>query len=321
MSGMKMTRRNFIASASGTIGTLSLTGILLNSLKKPAAGGNSGRSAGRKTIGLALGSGGAAGFAHIVMLEAFDELGIRPDRVAGSSAGAMIGALYCDGRSASGIKELMESMFPFNLNNWRENLNSGRWRTLPSMLTLPLGEIELFEADKTLGFLKQEIKADKFEELKTPLEIVAADYWSRSQRVFASGEIHRPLLGSMALPGLVRPVEYRGELLVDGGMVNPVPFDILQAKTDYVIAVNVQGETSPESDRTPSFFDSLFNTFRVMQTSILREKLKQGEPDLYLVPDISDVRVLEFHRAADIYKRSQPEKDRLKRTLESLIDS
>jgi NTE family protein len=124
----------------------------------------------------------------------------------------------------------------------------------------------------------------------------------------------------MAMPGLFKPVKHEGRLLVDGGMTNPVPFDLL-VDCDLVIAVDVLGVRTPEdSEPDPSSMDNIFNTFQIMQASILREKLKHGEPDFMVAPDIRDVRVMDFYRFEEILRQAEPARDALEAGLRERLD-
>ena len=98
-------------------------------------------------------------------------------------------------------------------------------------------------------------------------------------------------------------------------MTNPVPFDLLP-DCDLVIAVDVLGVRTPEDSETdPSSMDNIFNTFQIMQASILREKLKRGEPDFMVTPDIRDVRVMDFYRFEEILRQAEPALDALEAGL------
>jgi NTE family protein len=121
----------------------------------------------------------------------------------------------------------------------------------------------------------------------------------------------------MALPGLFTPVRRQGRVLIDGGAVNPVPYDILADSCEVTVAVDVSGKRSPKQDL--SFLDAFFNTFQIMQHSILAGKMALRPPDIMVRPDIVDVRTLEFHRVDAIFRQAGPARDRLKRELEARL--
>ena len=123
----------------------------------------------------------------------------------------------------------------------------------------------------------------------------------------------------LLMPGVFDAVVLDGRVLIDGGAVNPVPFDLLPDECDLTIAVDVLGRRTAGPDGVPSLPDAVFNTFQIMERSIVREKLRTVQPDIYVEPEISDIRVLEFYRAGEIFKQAQPAKDWLKRQLEKRL--
>lgn len=177
-----------------------------------------------KKLGLALGSGGARGLVHIGVLEVLEKHGINVSYVAGSSAGAMIGAMFCAGHSSEDIKRILlenklEAFSCFFDPAWGGGLIAGK----------RLGEK-----------LKLAVGVDKFEDLKIPLSVVAADLRSGEEKVFTEGDLILPLRGSMGVPYLLKPVEYEDNLLLDGGLVNPVPDDVVRGMgAEVVLSVNL----------------------------------------------------------------------------------
>ena len=118
----------------------------------------------------------------------------------------------------------------------------------------------------------------------------------------------------MSLPGLFEPVQIRNRVLIDGGAVNPVPFDLLPKDCDLTIAVDVIGERTV-SEKIPSLSEAVFNTYQVMQKSIIREKLLTKAPDIYFEPNIVELRVLEFYKANEIFKHGDTMKRKLKQVI------
>ncbi|MGM0646563.1 MAG: patatin-like phospholipase family protein, partial [Thermodesulfobacteriota bacterium] len=154
------------------------------------------------TIGLALGAGGASGLAHIQMLEAFDELGVRPHAIAGSSIGAIMGALYASGRSAREIKAIVSDLMVREKDSWKDifvNKDIFQWM---QFLDPEIGQGGLVSSDAFLSFLFEHISVETFEELAIPLKVVATDFWQREAVVFDRGPLRSAVQGSMALPGL-----------------------------------------------------------------------------------------------------------------------
>lgn len=273
-----------------------------------------------KKLGIALGGGGAKGVAHILMLEALEELGWQPYCISGTSIGAIIGALYASGNSAKALREdLTAASFSEDGSFFDDIFNKdlSRWW---DMLDLNFGGKGLLDAREFLARLHSKLKVSTFEELEVPLRIVAADFWEREQIVFDSGRLLPAVHASMALPGVFQPVQINGRVLIDGGVVNPVPFDALPEACDVVVAVDVIGQRElNEADPLPSFGDAIFNTVQIFEKSIVREKLRQRAPTIYIEPEITDIKVLEFFKAADVFRQAEPAKQKLKNELEKLL--
>jgi len=188
-----------------------------------------------------------------------------------------------------------------------------------SMIDMNFGSGGLLRADKFLEALDEILTAEIFEDLQIPLKVVAADFWKREQVVFDSGGLIPAIHASMALPGIFKPCVIGNRVFVDGGAVNPVPFDLLFGSCDVTVAVDVSGKRTESADLVPSSAEAVFNTFQIMQRAIVQQKLAARPPDLYLQPDIRDVRVLDFHKAEEVFLQAGPEKERLKRELDRLL--
>jgi NTE family protein len=301
-----LTRRRFLGLLAGALPAFRL-----------AAAGPA--SAGAPRIGIALGAGGANGLAHILMLEALDELGVRPHRIAGSSIGAIIGALYAAGMSGKAIRELVERFLITPDENLVDELlhrDALRW---VDFLEIELGQGGLLSSQNFIAFLYETLPHDRFEALQIPLRITAADLRSREQVVLQSGALLPAIKASMALPGVFAPVRLGERLLVDGGTVNPVPYDLLGDDCDIVIAIDVSGERTLPAAEDPGYFETIFNAVKIMQHAIMREKRRYAPPTLYIAPRIVDVRALEFHRAKQVFAQAAPAKRELKRRLGELL--
>ena len=109
-------------------------------------------------------------------------------------------------------------------------------------------------------------------------------------------------------------------MLVDGGCVNPVPFDLIRDQCDILIAVDILGERDPDDDLMPSFSEAIFNTYQIAESTITAQKLKSDPPDILLEPEIENVRVLEFHKAEQIYRQTVPACRELAVHLEKPLD-
>ena len=268
-------------------------------------------------IGLALGGGGARGLAHIQVLETLDELGIRPYRIAGTSIGAVIGSLYASGLSGKEIRELVhqwQTPRPEKRHGILDRRDLRRWAAL---LDPSFDRSGLFKGEKIIRFLSDFVKFTTCEELKIPLYVTAADYGDASEVVFKSGDLLSAVRASIAIPGVFTPVERDGNLLLDGGVVNPLPYNLLQDECDLVIAVDVGGVRNADEKHRPAFFDTVIGGFEIMEASMIRDRLKSNPPDIYLKPDIRNVGLLEFHKAEQVFRQSEPVREELRARLKS----
>ncbi|MCR9260144.1 MAG: patatin-like phospholipase family protein [Pseudomonadaceae bacterium] len=314
-------RRRLLGLLTATIASVSLQWSSAHAAKKQASMHkvSSSSDSNKPTVGIALGAGGANGLAHILMLEALDEMGIKPHRIAGSSIGAIIGALYASGISGKQIRELVERFIISPEEGLVEEVveqDAARW---VEFLDIELGEGGLLSEEGFISFLYDTIEQETFEQLDIPLKIIAADLWHRNQIVLQSGALLPAIKASMALPGVFDPVILENRVLIDGGTVNPVPYDQLSAECDIVIGIDVSGERSIPEAMTPGYFATIFNAAKVMQQAIMTEKLRHEKPEIYLSPRIVDIRALEFYRASEVFEQARPAKQELKQQLSKLL--
>ena len=271
-------------------------------------------------INLALGGGGARGLAHIPLLEAFDELGIKPHRIAGTSVGAVVGALYASGIPAAEIRADVERLLGTTRRTRLKDLFGRRdlahWF---AFIDLEFRRGGLMRGRRLQSFLKRRMPARDFESLKIPLKIVAADFWSWEPVVFERVDLTLAVKASMSVPGVFTPVRMDGHVLIDGGAVNPLPYDLWQDDCDVTIAVEVSPARAADPGRNPRALDAVFTTIQIMQRSIVVEKIKRNPPDLLFRPKIVNVRMMEFHKARQIFEQAEPEKQRLKLELKRLM--
>src|SRR5262249_18113702 len=187
----------------------------------------SSRSAMKKRIALALGGGGARGLAHIAVLEAFDELGLRPSAIAGTSIGAIIGAGYAAGMSGKAMRRYAINLAHNRADIMRRMMRS-RAGKIRDLFGAGFGDVTRLDAEKLCENFLPEALPDDFGSLSIPLTVVASDLYTRSEVVFSSGSLKRAIAASIALPTIVRPVVIDGQILIDGGATNPLPFDLLR---------------------------------------------------------------------------------------------
>jgi NTE family protein len=250
------------------------------------------------------------------MLEVFDELGIRPHRISGTSLGAVIGALYASGMNAAGIRGWVGELLQVDAGNRRHSLKTMlRWIEFKDF---EFGSKGLFRGDRFMALLQEALGVSRFEQLKIPLSVVATDFWASRQVVLESGDLLQAIRASMSLPGLLTPVRVDGRILIDGAGVNPVPHDVL-TDCDVVVAIDLMGYMDPGKRGKPHLFRSILGIFDIMQNAIIEEKLKSHPPAIYIKPDIYNVDILEFDKVAQVLRQAAPARDQLKRELEAVL--
>jgi NTE family protein len=272
-----------------------------------------------KSIGIAFGAGGARGIAHLQMIEALEELDIKPSIISGSSIGAIVGAFYAAGFSSMEMKQILHELINPKSDSVFDFLLKSDFVKLFSMFDPQFIKSGFIKGDKFQKFLEAHLKVKKFEELKIPLKIVATDYWNKEEVIFEKGDLIPAIKASYSLPGLFTPIIINDKVLIDGGVVNPLPYDLLIGKCDITIAIDVTAMKSKNDEEIPPTFDSVFTTYQTMQNSIIKERLKFLKPDIYIKPEIFDVKVFDFIKADSITKQAIPAKEELKKKLGKLF--
>lgn len=270
---------------------------------------------GEPSVAIALGAGGARGLAHVHALEALDELGITPTAISGTSMGAIMGAGYASGLNGEEIQAYIRERF-----RNRFKLLADLWRTRPDTVREfiteggpRVGEINI---ERVLDLFLPETVARDFADLKIPFQVVATDYYGQCDKVFSSGSVYTALAASAAVPAVFRPLVVDDTVLIDGGMTNPVPFDLLEDKADIIVAVDACGGPRGPHGKRPRKIDVVYASSQLLQLSITREKRKCHRLDIYIRADVAQFRVLDFHKTKSILDTTEPMKDELKRSLE-----
>ncbi|GLQ10815.1 patatin [Devosia yakushimensis] len=270
-------------------------------------------------IGVALGGGSARGLTHIPYIEAMDELGLKPSVISGTSIGALIGAGWAAGMTGAELRE-----HSFNVLGTMKIIATKLWATqirgisgiLKNGISMQLDATHVVDAFTPPYFPRE------FKDLKIPLYVVATDFQSWHQVVFNSGLLRPAIAGSIAIPSLFRPVVYANHLLVDGGVVNPLPLDQADIDTDFLIGIDVNGDPSQSIARTDHKpLDIWFGSAQIMMHSLTAHMMAAYPPDIYIRPHVASFGALEFWRVREIVANAEPEKDRFKRLLETKIEA
>lgn len=269
------------------------------------------------SIALALGAGGARGLAHIHALEALDELGIQPIQLSGTSMGSIMAAAYGSGMSGADIREFACRRFEMSTQ-----LLSSLWRLRPDSVLDYLSadgpRIGELDTEKVMDVFLPADFPDNFSQLKIPTQVVATNYYDQSAQVFSTGLLKPALAASSSIPAIFRAQRLDGKIYVDGGLTNPLPFDILQA--DIIVAIDVADGSRGDPSVRPGKIDSLYTSSQTMQRSITEVMARAHRVDVLLRPDIGKYRVLDFVSAKKIIDYTTPFKDEVKRAITAAID-
>jgi NTE family protein len=288
---------------------------------------NSRDAVSNRSIGLALGSGSARGWAHIGVIRELSRLEILPDLICGTSVGALVGAVY-----VSGHLDMLES--------WVQGLTN---REIVRYLDLSLlwgGGV--VEGKRLMDFFRNKIGDINIEDLPRPFASVATDFATGQEIWIREGSLWEAVRVSIALPGIFTPARRKKQLLVDGGLVNPVPVSLCRAMgAEFVVAVNLNGDivgrhltkcrnrkhpgrrpaaeanlldklpaslkkTASVISRlrelppgTPGLFTVLAGSINIMQDRITRARIAADPPDVLLSPNLAQIGLLEFDRATE----------------------
>jgi NTE family protein len=288
-------------------------------------------------IGLALGAGGARGWAHIGVIRALQEAGVAPEIVCGSSMGSLIGAAY-----AGGTLERIEG--------WAQSLG---WRDVLGLMDFTWRG-GLIRGEKLFDFFRARVEDRDIADFPLPFSAVATELHTGREVWLREGKALDAVRASIAIPGVFAPVLRGGQVLVDGGLVNPVPVSLCRAMgADIVIAVDLgwakigyyreraqavarqKAEENPawwsrfigiaESDseepvaRMPGALEVFLTSIDVMQVRVGRSRLA-GEPaDVLITPILPDFGMMEFHRAGEAIAEGRAATERVRAVLDHLL--
>lgn len=288
-------------------------------------------------IGLALGAGAARGLAHIGVLKALDREGIRIDSIAGTSIGAVIGAIYSSGIGPDEIEEIA--------------LNMDKTKTLTLFApTIPYSG--LIDGSRITRFIESIIGRQNISDLNIPFAAVATDVMTGEEIVLTKGSLLDALRASASIPGMFTPAKHGERFLVDGGLVNPVPVSVaIGMGADIVIAVNVLpapqksmqnitmknerrrdlaqrtdsktvnlrlskflsslkpvthfGDLVKRKTSVPSIFNVILQTITIVEHQIITLELARHTPDFLITPSVESIKPLEFFRAEEAIRAGE----------------
>ncbi len=267
----------------------------------------------RKKIGLVLSGGGAKGYAHIGLLKILDEFNIKPDFVAGTSMGAIIGAAYCSGMSG---KEIEERIDEFNIMK---------------LLDITISKNGLIRGDKLLQFFEQFYNNKKFEDLRFPLVVNAVDLITGQEIAFSKGDLSLAVRASMSIPGIFQPTQIKDMILVDGGVKNNIPVSLIKENCDVIITSNVNyiedfksvniraNYLKKDTKELPSLPKVLIKTLTIMQSNPNLLKYAEQNSDVFLCPkELTKYSISDFNKSKEIMLIGELEANKFKYRIRDL---
>lgn len=277
-------------------------------------------------LGLALGGGGARGAAHIGAIQTLHSAGVRPDIIAGTSAGSTVGAMYAATLDPKWIEERFREFMgddSFRQFNSGELLDGRNQETFLKKVTskvkqhymVILGLNKSFVAsrkilEKAVDYL---LPVDTFEELKIPLKIVATDIHTGDDIVHEEGDIKEAIVRSSSIPGFFEPTHNDGRLLVDGGVTAPIPIEILKRKVSVVMAIDITNY-SVKPLENPNMIE-IVRRADIITSLRLKERISK-DADILIRPDVLGLHWSEFGKFDYLLDSGR---DAAKRALDSLV--
>ena len=271
----------------------------------------------KKKVGLALSGGAARGLAHVGVLRVLQKEGIPIDMIAGTSAGAVMGAAYAWSQDTARMT--------------RDALDAG-WKRMAPLIDPSLPRTGFIKGKKIQDLVAGYVGGNiKFSDLKIPFACVATDIDTGEEVVIDSGSVPEALRASISIPGIFTLVKREGRYLVDGGLTTPVPVEVVRRMgADFIIAVNVNpdvadrmGRTSQErvaAHKEPNIFQVMMQSIYITTYSLARNSLENA--DIVIEPDVSYIGAGDFNKARELITRGRQAAEKaipeIKRKLENL---
>jgi len=238
----------------------------------------------KKRVGLALSGGSVRGAAHLGVLEVLEREGIRPDYIAGTSAGSVVGAVYSAGLSVERMKDLAQNL---------------QWRKVGHLTRPRLG---FFDTRRLEEYLVEVIGDLTFDQLQIPFAAVAVDILKGRPVVIREGRVAEGVRASCALPGIFTPVERDDMLLVDGGVMNNLPVSVVRDMgADYVIAVDLLPPT-PLAERPRTLLAMWYAT---VYTLMRATHVEAYMANCVIVPQVGIFGWTDFSRVPELIQKGK----------------
>ena len=256
----------------------------------------------RPKIGLALGSGGSRGLAHIGVIKVLEENNIPIDFIAGSSIGAMAGGFYASGLTIKKIEEIALST---------------NWRRVFSVLSDPSLKRGLIGGEKVKTFIESHIDGKRFEDCKIPFVAVATDLKTGEIVILDKGEMTQAIRASISIPLVFKPIEINGRTLADGGLSAPVPVEIARNMgADIIIAVNLDKHYCNEK-WSPGWYDIANDSLNILRHHLAF--LNTASADIVIEIDVGKSYWYQFVNGKDKILAGEEATERILPQLKALI--
>ncbi len=243
-------------------------------------------------LGLALGAGGARGWAHIGVLKVLEQAGIHIDMISGTSMGALVGGIYAATASVKKLKQSTIDQFFTRADTRRKIFDY----TLPRQ--------GLLRGKKAAQLIRKAVNNADFLDLMIPTYLVGVDILNEEEVIFETGDVTNAIRSSIAIPAVFSPFKHQGRWMVDGGLLNPVPVDVLLRKgADMVIAVSIESKPSETetSKKDPGIKEIISRTISIVHGRATGDYVKNA--DLVLYPDVSAFAWDDFHKGIALMQR------------------
>lgn len=254
-------------------------------------------------IVLALGGGGIKGVAHIPVLEALDDLGLRPKAIAGTSIGALVGSAYAAGFTGVDLRSHVEAL--------ASNKAGAIWAMIKDPRNRPLGGV--LDPEAVFDVCAPEGLPTEFEDLSVPFTAITTDYFTRECLPLQSGNLRTAVAASIAIPGIFAPVSSQGRTLVDGGLVSNLP--VRQLPSGFSIAVDVLDY--PEPNDGTGRIKAAVGALQIMIKRATEAEIDAHPPGLLLTPDTAGAGPLDFGRIGEILDANEDLREEVKRAVEA----
>lgn len=252
-------------------------------------------------IGLALGGGAARGFAHVGVIAALEEAGIRPDLIVGTSAGSLVAAIYASGKTAAQLQQSALSMEEAEISDW----------------TLPIFGRGVLRGEALARYVNAQVGHRLIESMSVPLGIVATDLKTGRGVLFQRGDTGAAVRASSSVPSVFSPVRIGAQEYVDGGLVAPVPVSFArQMGAELVIAVDISN--NPEGNQVDGTLQVVLQSFAIMGRSINRFELKDA--DVVIRPELVGVKSGDFAAKRRSMEAGKAAMQRMMPTLKAVIE-